>query len=100
MESLAGSSVVQQWAGAQNTPYLDPNHNAGMLPAPTAGVPNPAIDPHTGMVHDPDMLQAAQLLLPGDYRPTGTFLIVVQVYTSQCPVQYAIPFSFVNGLSH
>lgn len=82
MESLAGSSVVHQWAGVQNTPYLDPNHNAGMLPAPTAGAPNPAIDPHTGMVHDPDMLQAAQLLLPGDYRPTGTFLIVVQVYTS------------------
>ncbi|CAI7581705.1 uncharacterized protein N7487_000312 [Penicillium crustosum] len=71
VETLAGSSAVHQWAGAQNTPYLDPNHNAGMLPAPTAGAPNPAIDPHTGMVHDPDMLQAAQLLLPGDYRPTG-----------------------------
>ena len=101
METLAGSSAVHQWAGAQNTPYLDPNHNAGMLPAPTAGAPNPAIDPHTGMVHDPDMLQAAQLLLPGDYRPTGMFLmIVVQVYTSLCPVQHAIPFSFVNYLSH
>lgn len=45
-----------------------------MLPAATAEAPNPAIDPHTGMVHDPDMLQAAQLLLPGDYRPTGTFV--------------------------
>ena len=62
---------MHQWAGAQNTPYLDP-HQAGMLPAATAGVANPAMDPHTGMVHDPDMLQAAQLLLPGDYRPTGT----------------------------
>ncbi|OQE24903.1 hypothetical protein PENFLA_c009G08790 [Penicillium flavigenum] len=71
VESLAGSSAVHQWAGAQNTHYLEPNHNAGMLPAATAGAPNPAIDPHTGMVHDPDMLQAAQLLLPGDYRPTG-----------------------------
>jgi hypothetical protein len=45
-----------------------------MIPAATAEPPNPAIDPHTGMVHDPDMLQAAQLLLPGDYRPTGTFV--------------------------
>ncbi|KAJ5836885.1 Transcription factor [Penicillium robsamsonii] len=68
---LAGSSAVHQWAGSQNTPYLDQHHNAGMIPVATAGAPHPAIDPHTGMVHDPDMLQAAQLLLPGDYRPTA-----------------------------
>ncbi|KAJ5165422.1 Transcription factor [Penicillium coprophilum] len=67
---LAGSSAVHQWGGSQNTPYLEQHHNAGMLPAATAA-PHPAIDPHTGMVHDPDMLQAAQLLLPGDYRPTA-----------------------------
>ncbi|KAG0155741.1 hypothetical protein PDIDSM_2914 [Penicillium digitatum] len=71
VETLAGSSVVQQWAGAQNVPYLDPNHNTGMLPAATGGAPNTAIDRHTGTVHDADMLQAAQLLLPGDYRPIG-----------------------------
>ncbi|CAG8900187.1 unnamed protein product [Penicillium egyptiacum] len=71
VESLAGSSAAHQWAGAQNTPYLGPNHNTGMLPTAIAGAPPPAIDPHTGVVHDPDMLQAAQLLLPGDYRPTG-----------------------------
>lgn len=53
-----------------------------MLPAATAGVPNPAIDPHTGMVHDPDMLQAAQLLLPGDYRPTGTLFSLSFKYPS------------------
>ncbi|QQK43458.1 Hydrogen peroxide stress regulator [Penicillium digitatum] len=54
VETLAGSSVVQQWAGAQNVPYLDPNHNTGMLPAATGGAPNTAIDRHTG-----------------DYRPIG-----------------------------
>jgi hypothetical protein len=56
-----------------------------MLPAVTTGAPHPAIDPHTGMVHDPDMLQAAQLLLPGDYRPTGAFLSCI-IITSQNPV--------------
>jgi hypothetical protein len=40
-----------------------------MLPA-AAAAPNPAMGA-PGMVHDPDMLQAAQLLLPGDYRATG-----------------------------
>lgn len=87
MGSLAGSSDVHQWAGAQNTPYLDPSHNAGMHPAATAGAPNPAIDPHTGMVHDADMLQAAQLLLPGDYRPTGTlfFLQLLKYMLSNIP---------------
>jgi hypothetical protein len=50
-----------------------------MLPAATAA-PGSVVDPHTGMVHDPDMLQAAQLLLPGDYRATGAYPTVFQVY--------------------
>jgi hypothetical protein len=60
---------VHQWPAAQSTPYLDQSHAAGMLPA-AAAAPNPAMGA-PGMVHDPDMLQAAQLLLPGDYRATG-----------------------------
>ena len=72
MVPLAGPSAVQQWAGTQNTPYLDQNHTAAMLPTAAAGPPNPTIEAHPGMVPDPDMLQAAQLLLPGDYRATGT----------------------------
>ncbi|KAJ5562904.1 hypothetical protein N7535_002649 [Penicillium sp. DV-2018c] len=68
---LAGSSAVHQWTGTQSTPYLDHNHNAGMLPAASTAAPGSVVDPHTGMVHDADMLQAAQLLLPGDYRATA-----------------------------
>jgi hypothetical protein len=70
---LAGSSAVHQWAGTQNPPYLDQNHSAGMLPAAVTGPPNPTLEAHPGMVPDADMLQAAQLLLPGDYRATGAF---------------------------
>ncbi|CAG8285538.1 unnamed protein product [Penicillium salamii] len=67
---LAGPSAVHQWAGSQNMPYLDQNHSAGMLPA-AAAPPNPSLEPHSAMVPDADMLQAAQLLLPGDYRATA-----------------------------
>jgi hypothetical protein len=70
---LAGSSAVHQWAGTQNTPYLEQNHTAGMLPAPATGPPNPTLETHPSMAPDPDMLQAAQLLLPGVYRATGVF---------------------------
>jgi hypothetical protein len=62
---------VHQWPAAPSTPYLDQSHAAGMLPA-AAAASNPAMEAHPGMVHDPDMLQAAQLLLPGDYQAAGT----------------------------
>ncbi|KAJ5317893.1 hypothetical protein PENANT_c004G08587 [Penicillium antarcticum] len=67
---LAGPPAVHQWPAAQSTPYLDQSHAAAMLPAAAAAT-NPAMETHSGMVHDPDMLQAAQLLLPGDYRATA-----------------------------
>lgn len=44
-----------------------------MLPATAVAPPNPSLEPHSAMVPDADMLQAAQLLLPGDYRATGAF---------------------------
>lgn len=83
---LAGSSGVHQWAGPQTTPYLDPNHSGDMVPAAAAGPPNSNIDSHSAMVADPDMLQAAQLLLPGDYRPTGMFH----------PCVFRIPSSYLH----
>ena len=52
-------------------PYLDQSHSAGMLPAAATAPPNAGLAPHSAMVPDADMLQAAQLLLPGDYRATG-----------------------------
>lgn len=70
---LAGPSAVHQWAGPPNPPYLDQSHSAGMLPAAAAAPPNPSMEPHSALVPDADMLQAAQLLLPGDYRATGAF---------------------------
>ncbi|CAI7642487.1 unnamed protein product [Penicillium bialowiezense] len=68
---LAGPSAVHQWAATPSAPYLDQNQTAGMLPAAAAGPPNPTLEPHSAMVPDADMLQAAQLLLPGDYRATA-----------------------------
>lgn len=47
-----------------------------MLSATATTAPNSALDPQTGVVHDADMLQAAQLLLPGDYRTTGMCPII------------------------
>ncbi|CAG7915544.1 unnamed protein product [Penicillium olsonii] len=68
---LAGPSAVHQWTGPQNMPYLDQSHSAGMLPAAATAPPNAGLEPHSAMVPDADMLQAAQLLLPGDYRATA-----------------------------
>ncbi|KAJ5104562.1 hypothetical protein NUU61_001909 [Penicillium alfredii] len=57
---------VSQWAGTSHAPYLEQSHPASMLPA---DAPNPALEAHPGVVHDPDMLQAAQLLLPAQPLP-------------------------------
>lgn len=71
--SIADPPAVQQWAGAQpdHVAYLTPTQPSGIM---TAGPPNPTphIDGPPGM-HDPAMLQAAQLLLPGDYQATCQF---------------------------
>ncbi|KAJ5653267.1 hypothetical protein N7490_000270 [Penicillium lividum] len=64
--SIPESSPVHQWPATQHghVSYLSPSHG-GMMPShPTA---HSAPDSHPGM-HDPAMLQAAQLLLPGDYQ--------------------------------
>lgn len=68
--STSGPSPVHQWPAPQNdhVSYLSQSQPGGMMP----GHPNahPAPNGHPGM-HDPAMLQAAQLLLPGDYPTTG-----------------------------
>lgn len=43
--------------------------NPGML---NAGGGNAVLDPHTAVTHDADILQAAQLLLPGNFRDAQT----------------------------
>ena len=66
--SIPESSAVH-WPAAQPEsapPYLPPIHAPGIMPAAPPN-PNPAADVQPG-VHDPAMLQAAQLLLPSDYE--------------------------------
>lgn len=56
------SAAVEQWTGPQHGTYMQP--------------PQPIITPdshaalggHAGVTHDADILEAAQLLLPGGYR--------------------------------
>ncbi|KAJ6107473.1 hypothetical protein N7523_008796 [Penicillium sp. IBT 18751x] len=59
---------VHQWPATQpeHVVYLAQNQPGNIMPA---GAPNPSLVPdgHPGM-HDPAMIQAAQLLLPGDYQ--------------------------------
>ncbi|KAJ5992472.1 hypothetical protein N7451_008196 [Penicillium sp. IBT 35674x] len=68
--SISGPSPVHQWPAPQNdhVSYLSQSQADGIMP----GHPNAPSAPngHPGM-HDPAMLQAAQLLLPGDYQATG-----------------------------
>ncbi|KAJ5689182.1 hypothetical protein N7462_003574 [Penicillium macrosclerotiorum] len=65
---IAGPSDVHQWAGSQtdHVSYLPQSQAGGMMPAGGPN-PNPASDGHPAM-HDPAMLQAAQLLIPADYQ--------------------------------
>lgn len=64
---LPGPPAVQ-WTGAQpsHAAYLTHSQPSDLMPAGAMN-PNPASDGHPGM-HDPAMLQAAQLLIPGDYQ--------------------------------
>ncbi|KAJ5649597.1 uncharacterized protein N7484_003320 [Penicillium longicatenatum] len=67
--SIPGPSPVHQWSAPQNdhVSYLSQNQG-GMMPAHPNAHPPPNSHPS---MHDPAMLQAAQLLLPGDYQSTG-----------------------------
>lgn len=66
--TIPGPPAVHPWTSAQpeHAAYLAQTQTAGMMTAAAANL-NPAPDGHPGM-HDPAMLQAAQLLLPGDYQ--------------------------------
>lgn len=65
--SLPGPPAVQ-WTAAQpsQAAYLTQSQPGGLIPTGTMQ-PNPVPDGHPGL-HDPAMLQAAQLLIPGDYQ--------------------------------
>lgn len=66
--SLPEPPAVHQWPSAQpvHAAYLAQSQPSSIM---AAGAPtqNPPTDGPPGM-HDPAMLQAAQLLLPGDYQ--------------------------------
>ncbi|THC96406.1 hypothetical protein EYZ11_004103 [Aspergillus tanneri] len=57
-------SAMEQWSGSQHGAYME--HNQGMLNtgSNSAGLNPPA----PAVTHDADILQAAQLLLPGNFR--------------------------------
>ncbi|KAF7587986.1 hypothetical protein BBP40_006463 [Aspergillus hancockii] len=57
--------VMEQWSGQQHGPYLE--HNQNMLNAAGSSA---GLGPHPAVTHDADILQAAQLLLPGSFRDT------------------------------
>lgn len=71
--SMPGPSPVHQWPSTQTEPasYI-PQNQTGSIMAAGAPNPNPVPGEHPGM-HDPAMLQAAQLLIPGDYQATGEY---------------------------
>ncbi|KNG84582.1 C2H2 type zinc finger domain protein [Aspergillus nomiae NRRL 13137] len=52
-----------QWSGPQHGPYLEQSQS--ML---NAGGNSSGLGPHPAVTHDADILQAAQLLLPGSFR--------------------------------
>ncbi|GAB1195788.1 hypothetical protein APSETT444_005052 [Aspergillus pseudonomiae] len=54
-----------QWSGPQHGPYLEQSQS--ML---NAGGNSAGLGPHPAVTHDADILQAAQLLLPGSFRDT------------------------------
>ncbi|KAI9045355.1 C2H2 type zinc finger domain protein [Aspergillus affinis] len=60
-------TTMEQWNGPppppQQVPYME--HNQGML---NAGSSSAVLEPHPAVTHDADILQAAQLLLPGNFR--------------------------------
>lgn len=66
---IPGPPPIQQWPVPQPEPaaYLQQSQPGPIL---ASGAPNPTPDGHPGM-HDPAMLQAAQLLIPGDYQAPG-----------------------------
>ncbi|KAF3395806.1 Transcriptional regulator [Penicillium rolfsii] len=68
--SMQGPSPGHQWPGAQTEPvsYIPQNQTSGNI-ATGASNTNPVLGEHPAM-HDPSMLQAAQLLIPGDYQAT------------------------------
>ncbi|KAF9891207.1 hypothetical protein FE257_004771 [Aspergillus nanangensis] len=55
--------TMDQWTGPQETSYLDQGQ-------PILGTSDGSVDlaSHTAVTHDADILQAAQLLLPGNFR--------------------------------
>ncbi|KAJ5176915.1 uncharacterized protein N7482_002792 [Penicillium canariense] len=69
--AIPGPSAVHQWTGAQteHASYLAQNQTDSIMAA-GAPNPNPIQGEHPAM-HDPAMLQAAQLLIPGDYQATS-----------------------------
>lgn len=71
--SIPEPPAVHHWTGPQpdHAEYLTPTQPSGIM---TAGAPNPTppTDGPPGM-HDPAMLQAAQLLIPGDYQAPSQF---------------------------
>lgn len=62
------SATMEQWAGPpqppQQVPYME--HNVPGMMNTSSG--HPVLDPHPAVTHDADILQAAQLLLPGNFR--------------------------------
>jgi hypothetical protein len=70
---MPGPSSVHQWPGAQTEPvsYI-PQNQTGSIMATGAPNTNPVPGEHPAM-HDPAMLQAAQLLIPGDYQATRKY---------------------------
>jgi hypothetical protein len=73
--SIPGPSPVHQWSVTQSepSPYLPQNQTGSIM---AAGAPNLNSVPgeHPAM-HDPAMLQAAQLLIPGDYQATSKTIL-------------------------
>lgn len=57
------SPAVEQWPTPQHATYLQPSQPM----IPTDGG-HAALGVHPGVTHDADILEAAQLLLPGGYR--------------------------------
>jgi len=57
---------------------LAQNQSGNILPV---GGPNPNSVPggHPG-IHDPAMIQAAQLLIPGDYQATRKLFQLIELY--------------------
>lgn len=69
--SMPGPSPIPQWPVTQTEPsaYM-PQNQTGTIMAAGAPNPDPVPGEHPAM-HDPAMLQAAQLLIPGDYQATS-----------------------------